>query len=166
MVLAIDVHYKDTYAKVVGVLFQWEDSVPVEVITTTINTVDDYIPGEFYKRELPCILKLLEQVTLKELEAIIVDGHVYVDNENSYGLGGYLYEALDEKIPVIGVAKNRFTKANKTYTEVYRGTSMKPLCVSTINYEQEKAIKLIENMNGVYRMPTLLQLMDSITKEK
>jgi len=166
MVLAIDVHYKDTYAKVVGVLFQWEDSVPVEVITTTINTVDDYIPGEFYKRELPCILKLLEQVTLKELEAIIVDGHVYVDNENSYGLGGYLYEALDEKVPVIGVAKNRFAKANKTYAEVYRGTSRKPLCVSTINYKQEKAIKLIENMNGVYRMPTLLQLMDSITKEK
>lgn len=59
MILAIDVHYKETYAKAVGILFHWNDETPIDIITTTINEVAEYETGQFYKRELPCILQLL-----------------------------------------------------------------------------------------------------------
>lgn len=57
MILAIDVHYRDTFAKAVGVLFNWDDEHPQKIITTIVDNVDEYIPGEFYKRELPSVLK-------------------------------------------------------------------------------------------------------------
>lgn len=31
--------------------------------------------------------------------------YVYLDDFNKYGLGGYLFESLDQRIPIIGVAK-------------------------------------------------------------
>ena len=87
MLLAIDAYYKETKAQVVGVLFNWEDENPKNILVETVERVEEYIPGEFYKRELPCLLKIVEKVNLSDLEAIIVDGHVYVENEK-YGLGG------------------------------------------------------------------------------
>jgi len=37
--------------------------------------------------ELPCLLKVLENVTIQELEVIIIDGHIYTDNQGGFGLG-------------------------------------------------------------------------------
>ena len=108
MLLAIDVHYKDSYSKSVGVLFNWVDKAPHSIITDTINDVAPYKPGQFYKRELPCILQLIKQVDLSAIEVIIVDGHVFVDNDKTFGLGGHLWQALNEKTPIMGVAKRRF----------------------------------------------------------
>ena len=67
MLLAIDIHYKATYAKCVGVLFNWEDASPKDTIITTVTEVQPYVPGEFYKRELPCVLKVIEQADLNAL---------------------------------------------------------------------------------------------------
>ncbi|WP_298137367.1 endonuclease V [Flavobacterium sp.] len=94
MNLAIDVHYKETYAKAVGVLFDWEDENPKEIVTAIINEVAKYESGQFYKRELPCILELLKQIDLEKVDCIIVDGHVYVNDDKSLGLGGHLYHSL------------------------------------------------------------------------
>ena len=109
MILAIDVHYKEDYAKSVGVLFQWNDAEPQQLITATRNDVAPYEPGQFYKRELPCIMQLLEQVDLSTLDAIIVDGHVFVDDQKSFGLGGYLYQTLDEKYSGNRGSQKRFS---------------------------------------------------------
>ena len=46
----------------------------------------------------------------------------YIDNDGNYGLGGYLYQALDSKIPIIGVAKRAFHANKETVKEVFRGT--------------------------------------------
>lgn len=165
MLLAIDVHYKENYAKSVGVLSEWQDAAPKQMYLDVIKEVAPYKPGEFYKRELPCILSLLQQVNLDAVKAIIVDGHVYVDNDKSYGLGGYLHEALEGKIPVIGVAKSAFITANKVSIPVYRGTSKKPLWVSAIDYDVELAATQVKAMHGAYRLPTLLKEMDRLTKE-
>ena len=75
MLLAIDVDYRaNKKAKVAGVLFNdFKDDTPVQIITKIVEGVKPYEPGQFYKRELPCILALLEE--LSELpECIIVDG--------------------------------------------------------------------------------------------
>ncbi len=115
MILAIDVHYKDNgTAKAVGVLFNWDDKEPKQIIEKNTNDVEDYIPGQFYKRELPCIQLITDTVNLSEIDCLIVDGHVFVDNDKAYGLGGYTWEALGKQIPIIGVAKRAFHKNEDT----------------------------------------------------
>jgi deoxyribonuclease V len=91
---------------------------------------------------------------------------VYVDNQYSYGLGGYLHEALDKKIPIIGVAKTCFQSNKDTVIEVFRGESKNPLYVSAIGYDLEKAAQEVKEMFGDFRLPYLLKLMDQKTKEE
>lgn len=165
MVLAIDVHYKETYAKVVGALFHWEDESLREIISVKIPEVEEYIPGQFYKRELPCILKLLQEINLNKIDVIIVDGHIFVSNEKKIGLGGYLYHSLNEKIPIIGVAKKHFHDTNKVSFPVFRGSSKNPLYISSIGINIDASIKKIQNMDGKYRIPTILKELDRLTKE-
>ena len=67
MILAIDVDYRDNNtAKAAGIVFEnWTDEFPKATITTIISPIADYEPGQFYKRELPCILALLDKMTDK-----------------------------------------------------------------------------------------------------
>jgi deoxyinosine 3'endonuclease (endonuclease V) len=59
MILAVDVHYKGQKALVAGVLFEnWDDDYPCEIFMSTFSNIEKYEPGQFYKRELPCILRL------------------------------------------------------------------------------------------------------------
>ncbi len=165
MILAIDIHYKATYAKNVGVLFDWPNNAPQRTIINQRTDVAEYVSGEFYKRELPCVLDVIAEVDLDSIEAIIVDGHVYIDNDYNHGLGGYVYEAIQQKVPIIGVAKRAFHKNEKTNIPVLRGESANPLYVSAIGISVDVAAKRIKEMHGEYRMPTLLQILDTETKE-
>ncbi len=164
MLLAIDVHYKATYAKTVGVLFHWENENPLRIITDIINDFADYEPGQFYKRELPCILQLLQQVNLNSVEAIIVDGHVYIDNNKTFGLGGHLWHALDQKIPVIGIAKKPFHNTKQVCIPIYRGQSQNPLYMSCIGMDEQEALTKVQLLHGDYRIPTILKVLDRHTK--
>lgn len=166
MILAFDTYYYDGKAKTVCLEFtEWNQSTDFKVHTEIIDNVEEYIPGEFYKRELPCILSLLNKMDLKNLEVIIVDGFVYLDDEKKYGLGGHLYEKLNKEIPIIGVAKTNFASIEKDKKSLIRGESIKPLYVTAIGIELEDAFKKVESMAGEYRMPTLLREMDRLTKE-
>lgn len=164
MLLAIDVHYKEYLARTIGVLFDWEDENPQDILIEAIDEVEEYIPGEFYKRELPCLLKIVEKVNLSDLEAIIVDGHVYIENEK-YGLGGKLYEQLNGQIPVIGIAKSSFYTNKEMTIEIYRGKSKKPLYISSIGIDLNEVVEKIINMTGEYRIPTVLKTLDMLTKK-
>ncbi|MCT4629777.1 endonuclease V [Winogradskyella sp.] len=164
MLLAIDVHYKSTYSKVIGVLFEWQDKSPQCIVTDVVNDVADYESGQFYKRELPCILQLIKQVDLSVIKAIIVDGHVYIDNNKSYGLGGHLWQALHQKVPVIGIAKKAFHNTEKVSTPIYRGQSQNPLYMSCIGMSEQEALNKIQLLHGAYRMPTILKILDQHTK--
>lgn len=166
MIVTIDVHYKADYAKTVLLFFEnWQSENPSNVATHITKDVMEYEPGSFYKRELPCILNALQTVSLDAIEIIIIDGYIYVDNEGKYGLGGHLYEALDKKFPIIGVAKTSFQSNKDTVVEILRGESKKPLFVSAIGLDKEVAAMHVKNMYGNYRLPYLLKLMDQITKE-
>ena len=164
MLLAIDVHYKTTYAKTVGVLFHWENENPLRIITDIVNDVADYEPGQFYKRELPCILQLLKQIDINTIEAIIVDGHVYIDNNKTFGLGGHLWQALDQKIPIIGIAKKAFHNTEQVSIPIYRGQSQNPLYISCIGTSQQEVLAKVQLLHGDYRTPTILKLLDQHTK--
>ena len=166
MILAFDTYYFDGKAKTICLEFQeWNQSTDFKVHTEIIDNVAEYIPGEFYKRELPCILSLLNQIDLKKVEVIIVDGFVYLDDEKKYGLGGYLYEKLNQEIPIIGVAKTNFASIEKHKRSLLRGDSQKPLYVTAIGIELDDAFQKVESMAGEFRMPTLLKEMDRLTKE-
>ncbi|WP_262494690.1 endonuclease V [Flavobacterium davisii] len=166
MILAIDVYYINEIAKSVGVLFDWKDIHPQEVIIDIKEGVAEYVPGEFYKRELPCIEALLKKIPLEKIKIIIIDGHIYVDDSLKYGLGGYVWELLEKKIPIIGVAKNAFHSNTSTVVPLYRGESKKPLYVSAIGMEITEAVTHLQNMQGDFRIPSILKELDTITKNQ
>jgi len=165
MKLAIDVYYYDDKAKAVGVLFKnWDDSEPKEIKSIYLSNIEEYESGSFYKRELPCIINLLEKIDLTKVEFIIVDSFVYLDDKKKLGLGGYLYEYLKEEIPIIGVAKNSFHLNKKNVIEIYRGNSKKPLYITSAGYNVSLSAELIKKMNGDYRFPSLLKTLDQETR--
>lgn len=166
MPLAVDVYYYDKKAKVSGVIFtDWPDELPVKIISTHIDHVEEYTSGEFYRRELPCIVQLLSQVDLNNAEVVIIDGYVYLDNEKKPGLGAYLFNYLEGKIPIIGIAKTAFHQNQENVELVYRGESKNPLYVSSVGMGTKTAANLVKNMHGKHRIPTLLKLLDQETKQ-
>lgn len=167
MKAALDVYYRtDGSAKAVCLLFaDWADEIPARIFFKTTNGIAPYEPGRFYKRELPCLLDVLREVTLETLDTIVIDGYVYL-TDDVYGLGGRLYEALNKLVPVIGVAKTKFRGSNKNVIEVRRGDSHRPLYVTAIGTDLSVAASHIERMAGEHRLPTLLRLLDRHTKEE
>lgn len=165
MILAIDVHYRENIAKSVSIAFDnWTDTTPHTTHIVEIKKVAPYVPGQFYKRELPCILKVLEKSDLSTITLIIVDGYVVLDDTGKAGLGHYVYEALDRKIPIVGVAKRSFRDNQKNVVEVFRGTSKNPLYVSSVGIDLAHAAEQVKNMAGDYRFPELLKILDQETK--
>lgn len=165
MIFAVDVHYRERYAKAVGVLFNWEDEAIKREFITLVEDVKPYEPGAFYKRELPCILEVLNRVDIKTIETIVIDGFVYIDNNRNYGLGAHLFEALKEEIPIIGVAKRPFLDVDFVSMPILRGNSKQPLYISSIGMDLQLAAEKIKQMHGENRNPTILKRLDQITKE-
>jgi deoxyribonuclease V len=166
MILAVDTYYTDDRAHTVAVLFEaWTDARPTEVISAWREGIAAYEPGQFYKRELPCILDLLRQVDLSPLEAIVIDGFVVLDDAGSPGLGAHLYEALEKRVPVIGVAKTNFATIHAAKIEVLRGDSVRPLYITATGMDLALAADHIRAMHGAYPLPDLLKALDQLTKE-
>ena len=166
MIFAFDVAYNDNnIAQAAGIGFHhWADEHPAEVYSEFVIGLEPYTPGEFYKRELPCIEKLLVKIERARIEAVVIDGFVYLDDNGRPGLGAYVHELLEGTIPVIGVAKTIFANNTENVREILRGESLKPLYVSSIGMDLERAALSIQNMHGNYRIPTLLKKLDQITK--
>ncbi len=166
MIFAVDVNYREDRAVAAGVLFDyWESTEPTlaKVVEIEISEVEQYEPGKFYKRELPCILKLLTE--LEDLpEYIIIDGYVYLNHQNKAGLGKHLYDALKQKTVVIGVAKSRY-KDTPSGTEVWRGSSQRPLYIDAVGMGETEAKQLITKMHGKNRIPTLIKRADQLSKQ-
>lgn len=163
MIVAVDVLYTNNYARVGGILFyQWQDPIPSKEMTTLIDRIADYETGKFYKRELPCILKLIHEYDLKP-QFILIDGYVYLDGHSQPGLGKHLYNALSGKVAVIGVAKTPF-KGTPNECEVIRGDSEKPLFVTAAGCTLDLAKENVRKMHGNHRLPTLLKRVDQLSR--
>jgi len=164
VILAIDIYYHDKGATCVCVLFEWEDSEPSKVIRAYLDEVEEYVPGEFYKRELPCVLAVVYQVKQYKVDCIVLDSHVQL-GEGQKGLGEYVYAAMDEVYPVIGVAKKGFYNNAEYVREIRRGNSESPLYVSAIGCDLDDAAACIQNMQGEYRNPNILKEVDRIGRD-
>lgn len=161
MIAAIDVHYKyDSSATAAAVVFSvFSDSEAFRTYVSRIKKVETYVPGQFYKRELPCLLAILGMIE-EEIDTVIIDG--YVDLGGKPGLGRYLWEAQDCKKIIIGVAKKHFRGSDAV--KLYRGKSRQPLFITSAGIEPLKAAGLIEQMHGNNRLPALLKLADSLSR--
>jgi deoxyribonuclease V len=163
MNLAVDVHYRKEDAVVAGVTFaDWHTCEPDQTLITQLSRVASYEPGQFYKRELPCILELLKQVNPLP-NCIVIDGYVYLGSDAKPGLGKHLYDALQGQCVIIGVAKKRF-KGTPVEAELFRGDSRRPLYVTSAGIDQAEAKQCIKNMCGVFRIPTLLKKVDQLCR--
>ena len=163
MKACVDVRYQKGQATAACILFQdWTDSMPANQYLAEVRQFEPYIPGQFYRRELPGILSVLDKVT-EPVSVILIDGYVWLENRRSPGLGAHLYRALGCKTPVIGVAKNRY-KQSGSACKVYRRGSKKPLYVTAVGIGQRVAASKIESMHGKYRIPTMLRKTDMLSK--
>lgn len=163
MILAFDAHYTDATTRLVAAAFHdWTDEEPAQLFEWTSGPAAGYQPGQFYLREMPLIVAALADFAPEEIEAIVVDGYVYLNNQGRLGLGGHLYHELCERIPIVGVAKSYFRDTNAE--AVLRGDSKKPLYVTAMGMAQETAADHVRAMAGPYRMPQILARVDRETK--
>src|SRR5918992_2310331 len=108
MLACVDVAYRDDQARAACLVFpHWRSAEPLRVLKASLEHVAEYEPGAFYKRELPCLLAVLDQVLMR-LEAVVIDGYVWLGDGSVPGLGAHLYKALRSRSAVIGVAKTGY----------------------------------------------------------
>jgi len=162
MIACVDVDYRDLGAVAACVCFQsWSDGTSTSETVVQIHDVEPYRSGQFYRRELPCILAVLR--SLPELpHVIIIDGYVWLGQQRP-GLGAHLYEALGRRDAVIGAAKTRFGRAEPV-EPVLRGRSRSPLYVTAVGMDVAEATTHIRAMHGPYRIPTLLKRVDQLSR--
>lgn len=104
----------------------FSDEKPLKIISKIVDGVAPYESGSFYKRELPCIVSLLQDLDVRDISLIVIDGFVYLDDDSRYGLGGHSYERLERRVQIVGVAKLPFKGSCKFVREICRGRSKRP----------------------------------------
>lgn len=158
----IDVDYREPGAVAACLTFSaFTDEKASGEYVAAIPQVEPYQPGAFYRRELPCILRVLEQLA-EPPRVLVIDGFVWLGPDRP-GLGARLYQALGERVPILGVAKTKFAGA-EPLQEVLRGESRLPLLVSAIGLDLEVAVEHIRSMHGEHRIPTLLKRVDRLCR--
>jgi len=164
MILAVDVAYRKKTAMAGGIVFSdWTDAVPLHETVISCPVPDEYVPGGFYRRELPCITALLKHMPLVP-DCIVIDGFVYLGRNRNPGLGKHLRNFLQDRVAVVGVAKTYFRDTPKS-CEVMRGGSRRPLYITADGIAVNKAKLSIAAMHGTNRIPTLLKYVDRLCRK-
>jgi deoxyribonuclease V len=160
---AVDVGYSGNEALAAAVIFsRWEQPDADLMITSRIAAIAPYQPGQFYLRELPCILSVIQKLdTLPDL--VLVDGYVWLDESFRPGLGAHLHQAFGQRCAVIGVAKRCFFRGNNV-AEIIRGRSSKSLFITSVGVDLREAAQGILAMHGRHRIPLLLKKADSLSR--
>lgn len=164
MLACLDVDYRpDGSALAACLLFaDWQSACAEASFVARIEHIAPYVPGLFFQRELPCLMRVLSQLPARP-ELVIVDGYVHLDAAGRPGLGGHLFDALNRGAPVVGVAKTAFRSATNAIP-VRRGSSSSPLWVSAAGIDVHAAAAHVASMHGPYRLPTLLREVDRLAR--
>lgn len=141
----------------------WTTATPrMELSRCLPCTPADYVPGQFYKRELPLLRTVIASLSCRP-SMLVIDGYVWLGATDAPGLGAHLFKALRAATPIVGVAKTGYR--NDTWSErVYRGESRKPLYVTAAGIETARAAGLVASMHGKHRLPTLLKQVDRLAR--
>ena len=162
MIGCFDVDYRGDEANAACVMFAtWGASIADGECVARVSDVEPYVPGQFYRRELPCLLAALKK-SEGEFSVVVIDGYVWLDAGGAPGLGAHLFDALEKKVPVIGVAKTRFEGAAPV--EITRGSSRQPLFITAAGIDLALAASQIQVMHGPHRIPTLLKRADQLCR--
>ena len=166
MIGCVDVYYQDNRATAALVLFSdWSSETVVAQSVENLDNPSAYIPGQCYKRELPCVLSVL-RVSSIEPSILLVDGYVWLgmneDGEQIRGLGAHLFYELNQRIAIIGVDKTHY-KPSKAIT-VCRSTSRRPIYVSAVGVDVHFVAECVRRMHGKYRLPTMVKLADQLAR--
>jgi deoxyribonuclease V len=121
--------------------------------------VPPYRPGQFYRRELPPLRAVLDD--LSGLGLLVVGGYADLDPRGRPGPGARAHAEFG--IPVIGVAKSRFRTATHA-VPVLRGSSRRPLFVTAAEMPAADAADLIRRAAGRYRLPDALRRADTLAR--
>ncbi len=162
MIAVTDVHYDDATGTAVAaavLVDRWTAEQPVANHVVTVHGIEAYVPGEFYRRELPCLLAVLGVID-EPLRAVVVDGHVWLGQRP--GLGHHLWQALGRRVAVVGIAKNRFHAGG--HVDVRRGSSERPLCVTAVGMDAQAAAREVASMTGEHRIPDLCRAVDALAR--
>jgi deoxyribonuclease V len=160
----LDVAYAADAAGVACVLADaWTAATPVAEISDCVACAPAaYMPGEFYKRELPLLRSMIDGLGFRPA-VIVVDGYVWLGGKEAPGLGARLHEVFRSTVPVVGIAKTAYR--DDTWSErIYRGKSRRPLYVTSAGIENVEVAGLVSTMHGGYRIPTLLQRVDRLAR--
>lgn len=114
-------------------------------------------------RELLCIIELLKCVKYP-LECIVIDGYVTLGAGEHPGLGMLLWQHLDGKIPVIGIAKSKFVGTPENAEILRGGGSLKPLFVTAAGVDLQGAKNNVIKMGGKFRIPDLIKAADRLSR--
>ena len=162
MLAAVDVCYTHATAHAAAVVFvDWSAFEPLAQYTLEVPVTHTYVPGRFYRRELGPLAAVLEQVR-QPLACVIVDGYATFGPDRP-ALGGYLFDRLGGKVAVVGVAKRKFHPAQGEIA-VVRGSSRRPLYITSVGLPVETAAQAVAKMHGRHRIPTLLKLADRLSR--
>ncbi len=165
MIACIDVGYDEDSARAACVCIEnWRDKESHSETVACIKNIEDYQPGNFYLRELPCVMVVLQRLTVS-LSCIVIDGYVWLDSNNQPGLGARLYEALSGRVPVIGVAKSAF-RGSEHAVPLCRGKSKRPLFITSVGIANAQAVINIASMHGANRIPAILARVDSLSRRR
>ena len=140
------------------------DAGPRVILKSVVSGIGPYVPGKFYRRELPCILGLLKEHTI-EPDTIIVDGYVYLDGSSKPGLGKHLYDELRGRVAIVGVAKAPIRGISSDFA-VWRGKSSRPLYVTAVGIDTSEAKVKVAAMSGRFRVPELLRRVDQASRDQ
>lgn len=159
LIACVDVDYRPSVSVAAGVWFRgWGAPGGERHEVAFLPKAADYVPGAFYRRELPCLMDVLARGP--KADVVVVDGYVWLA-DGAPGLGARLNEALGGT--VVGVAKTRFAGASGA-VDVCRGSSRVPLYVSAVGMPVEEAAANVAAMHGPYRVPTLLKRVDILAR--
>jgi deoxyribonuclease V len=162
VIAALDVQYNESASTAVAaavVFANWQDVLPYSEYLVECQDIQGYVPGEFYKREMPCLMAVLAKVA-EPLDLIVIDGYVSLGDKP--GLGMYLWQAMKEKVPVVGVAKTPFHSA--AAVAIVRGGSHSPLYVTAVGLDSVEAAQKVQRMAGEFRIPALLKRVDQLAR--
>lgn len=164
MLLAVDVHYEDQAVVTACVGFaSWQyPTTALEWVHRDASEPAPYEPGQFYKRELPHVLRAISEIGRRHpIDAVVIDAHVWLD-AGKPGLGGHLHAALGGGIAIVGVAKTAYRDG--IALAITRGQSQSPVFVTAAGLDPARAAELVRAMYGPFRLPDLLKRVDQLAR--
>ncbi len=161
----VDVSYLDNFAAVACIISSAAKPWPaLRSYTAILENICHYEPGNFYKRELPCILDVFKKIE-EHVSTIFVDAYVWLPDGRP-GLGARLYYTLNERIAVVGIAKNSFMTAKESgvVKRIFRGSSRRPLFITAAGILLEEAAKTVSRLPGPFRIPLPVQTAHTLSR--